>query len=106
MWCLAITGFALSGSYALSLVLLFVAGFLELSFNAMSQALVQMEAPAPIRGRVIGLYNTAALGLRAFSGVTVGLLGTVIGIHYSLALSALALVVIIFFLRREPVRAA
>jgi hypothetical protein len=31
----------------------------------------------------------ASLGLRAFSGVTIGLLGSLIGIHWSLALSAL-----------------
>jgi hypothetical protein len=33
-------------------------------------------------------------GLRAFSGVTVGLLGSLIGIHWSLALSALVLLAI------------
>ena len=33
----------------------------------------------------------ASLGLRAFSGVTVGLLGSLIGIHWSLALSAAVL---------------
>jgi hypothetical protein len=43
-----------------------------------------------MRGRVIGLFNMASLGLRAFSGISVGLLGSLIGIHWSLALSALA----------------
>ncbi len=33
-----------------------------------------------------------ALGLRTFSGVTVGLMGAAIGIHTSLTLSALALI--------------
>ena len=41
-------------------------------------------------GRVIGLFNMASLGLRAFSGVSVGLAGSLIGIHWSLAASALA----------------
>jgi MFS family permease len=91
LWCFAIGGFAMSSSYALSLALLFVAGFLELSFNAMAQTLVQLRAPERIRGRVIGLYNMSSLGLRAFAGVTVGLLGSLIGIHWSLALSAMAL---------------
>jgi hypothetical protein len=40
---------------------------------------------------MIGLYNMSNNGLRAFSGVTVGILGSVIGIHASLALSALLL---------------
>ncbi len=90
-WCLAIGGFAASGSYPLALLLLFAAGFLELAFFAMAQTLVQMNAPPAVRGRVIGLFAMSALGLRAFSGVTVGLGGSMIGIHWSLALSAATL---------------
>jgi MFS family permease len=94
LWCCAISGFAASSSYPLALALLFAVGFLELSFNAMAQTLVQLHAPAPIRGRVIGLYILSALGMRAFSGVTVGIVGGLIGIHWSLALSAIALLAI------------
>lgn len=90
VWCLAIAGFAVAEIYPLAIALLFVAGFLELAFNAMAMTLVQLEAPAPIRGRVIGLYSMAALGLRAFSGVTIGAVGGLIGIHGSLVLSAMA----------------
>ncbi len=104
LWCCAILGFALSGSYWLSLVLLFAAGFLELSFNAMAQTLVQLEAPQAIRGRVIGLFAMSALGLRAFSGVTVGLAGDAFGIHVSLAASALALLAVAALLLGFSVR--
>lgn len=90
LWCAALTVFALSGSYVLALCFLFAAGFLELSFNAMAQSLVQLNAPIDKRGRVIGLFNMASLGLRAFSGISVGMLGSAIGIHWSLALSAVA----------------
>ncbi|MGH8669852.1 MAG: MFS transporter, partial [Burkholderiales bacterium] len=88
LWCVAIAAFAGVTSYPLALGLLFVAGFLELSFNAMAQTLVQLRAPAPIRGRVIGLYAMSGLGLRTFSGLTVGLGGSLLGVHWSLALSA------------------
>jgi MFS family permease len=98
LWCCAIAGFALSSIYPLALAFLFAAGFLELSFNSMAQSLVQIHAPPAIRGRVIGLYNMASLGLRAFSGITVGLVGSLIGIHLSLSLSAMTLFVIIAFL--------
>jgi MFS family permease len=91
LWCAAIAGFAASQSYPLALALLFVAGFLQLAFAAMAQTLVQLNAPHEIRGRVIGLYAMSALGLRAFSGVTVGILGSLIGVHWSLALSAMVL---------------
>ena len=94
-WCVAMGGFAATASYPLALALLFVCGFLELSFYAMAQTLVQLNAPPAVRGRVIGLFSMSALGLRAFSGVTVGLAGSLIGIHLSLALSAAVLLAII-----------
>jgi hypothetical protein len=67
---------------------LFVAGFVELAFNAMAQTLVQMNAPDEIRGGVIGVFSMSAMGLRTFSGLSVGVLGEALGIHHSLALSA------------------
>jgi hypothetical protein len=91
LWCSSLVGFSLVTAYPLALALLFTAGFFELAFNAMAQTLVQLNAPIDMRGRVLGLYNMASLGLRAFSGVSVGLLGSVIGIHWSLALSALVI---------------
>jgi MFS family permease len=94
LWCAALAGFALAWSYPVALALLFAAGFCELSFNAMAQTLVQIHAPADKRGRVIGLYNMASLGLRAFSGVSVGLIGSLIGVHWSLGLSAMSMLVI------------
>lgn len=94
-WCAALGAFALVPGYGVALVLLFLAGFLELSFNSMAQALVQLSAPAPIRGRVIGVFSMASSGMRMFSGITVGMIGGLIGIHASLALSAGALFVAI-----------
>jgi MFS family permease len=91
LWCLVIAGFAAAKSYPLAVALMFVAGFLNLAYSSMAQTLVQLHAPAALRGRLIGLYNTANNGMRAFSGVTVGIAGSLIGIHWSLALSALAL---------------
>ena len=93
-WCVALIVFSFSQNYALALAFLFAAGFLELSFNAMAQSLVQLNAPIDMRGRVIGLFNMASLGLRAFSGISVGLVGSAIGIHWSLALSAAAAMMI------------
>jgi MFS family permease len=95
LWCGALAIFALSRHYALSLAALFCAGFLELAFQAMAQALVQMNAPIPLRGHIIGVYTMSSLGLRFFSGVTVGLLGQVVGIHASLALAAAGLFVVV-----------
>jgi len=87
-WALSLGGFASTRVYPFALALLFLAGFFELSFSSMTQTLVQVNAPNATRGRVLGLYNMASMGLRAFSGVTVGLVGSAIGIHVSLAVAA------------------
>jgi MFS family permease len=94
MWCCALAGFARANNYAVAITLLFVAGFVELAFNSMAQALVQLNAPAEIRGRVIGVFAMSANGLRTFSGLSVGLLGASVGIHNSLSYSAAALFVL------------
>ncbi len=59
LWSLSLLAFASVSIYALAIALLFAAGFFELSFNTMAQALVQINAPADIRGRVVGLFNMA-----------------------------------------------
>ena len=94
IWCCALFGFARSTSYTAAIALLWAAGFVELSFNSMAQSLVQLNAPREIRGRVIGVFSMSALGLRTFSGLSVGLLGSAIGIHNSLSYSAAALFVL------------
>ncbi len=98
LWSIAIAGFALTDHFPLAMVLMFVAGVLNLAYNSMAQTLVQVHAPPHLRGRMIGLYNMSNNGLRAFSGLTVGLLGAVIGIHWSLALSALVLLLCVSIL--------
>jgi MFS family permease len=95
LWCCALGSFALTHSYLLALLTLFCAGFLELAFSAMAQALVQLNAPAALRGHVIGVYSMAAMGLRFVSGFTVGILGGLIGVHASLAGSAAVLFMVI-----------
>lgn len=97
-WCFILVTFALNQNYYFAIALLLVCGFFELSFNSMAQSIVQLNAPTEIRGRVIGLYNMSSLGMRAGSGITVGIVGGVIGIHASLAIAATVLMLLISFI--------
>lgn len=106
LWSVALLGFALVPIYPVAIALLFCAGFFELSFNTMAQALVQLNAPHDIRGRVVGLYNMAGLGMRAFSGITVGISGAAIGIHWSLGLSAAVLLALLLLLQLRAAQPA
>jgi MFS family permease len=98
LWCIALGSFALTHSYPLALIFLFCAGFLELAMSAMTQALVQLNAPPELRGHVIGVYAMAASGLRFVSGITVGLLGGLVGVHASLSSAAGALFIVVALL--------
>jgi len=106
-WAIALTIFALTRWYPLALCALFFAGFFELSFASMTQTIVQTSAPSEIRGRVLGLFGMSSLGLRAFSGLTVGLMGSVTTVHVSLAIAASAFMTVALALafrmeRRSP----
>jgi MFS family permease len=100
-WCISLGAFATVHLYPLALVLLFCAGMCELSYNSMTQTLVQLNAPVAIRGRVIGVFNMFSMGMRTFSGVTVGLVGTIAGVHWSLGLSALVMLCVLLLLRQR-----
>jgi MFS family permease len=93
-WALAIGLFPAAPTYGLAVTLLVLAGAFNIAFSSMAQTLVQIFAPPRVRGRVVGLFNTATLGLRFGSGLTVGVLGAAIGVQWSLGLSAAAVLAI------------
>jgi uncharacterized membrane protein len=65
-----------------------------------------MLAPPAIRGTVVGLFNTAMLGLRAGSGITVGILGAFIGVRLSLEISSLMVLLVAVVLLARSAAAA
>jgi MFS family permease len=105
-WTGCMLGFAISGNYVVSLLLLLGAGMANLAAQSVAQTLVQLLAPTQIRGRVLGVYNMASSGLRAGSGLSIGVVGGVIGIHRSLGLSAGLLAVIVAALTVFVLRSA
>ncbi len=95
LWCASLGGFAIAGNYWIALLLLMAAGFLNLAFSSMARTLAQLNAPANIRGRAIGLFNVSDLGLRSFSGMIMGGGGVLIGIHSTLAATCMILLAVI-----------
>jgi MFS family permease len=106
VWSACLLGFAISQQYIVGLLLLIGAGVANLSSQSTAQTLVQLLAPAEKRGRIVGVYTMASNGLRAGSGLSIGLVGGVIGIHWSLGLSALVLAVLVVALLWNTERAA
>ncbi|WP_427918777.1 MFS transporter [Streptomyces sp. cg40] len=83
--------FAVTHSYTVALLTLLVGGIAGLASMSITQTVVQLQAPAQDRGRIMGLYGMSFGGLRAGSGVTIGFLGATLGLHGALALNATAL---------------
>ena len=107
LWGATMGLFPMTGNYPLAVALLVLAGVFSIAFTSMAQTLVQLLAPPGMRGTIVGLFNTAMLGLRAGSGITVGVLGTFIGVRRSLELSSLmvVLIAIALFARNARVEA-
>jgi MFS family permease len=85
--------FALTNSYAIAIAALVVGGVANIASMSITQSIVQLEAPADDRGRVYGVYGVFANGLRTGNGITLGVLGALLGIPFSIALCAAVLVV-------------
>ncbi|MBM3821245.1 MAG: MFS transporter, partial [Acidimicrobiia bacterium] len=94
LWGITMGLFPMAQNYLGAVGLLVVAGVFSIAFTSMAQTLVQILAPAHVRGTIVGLFNTSMLGLRAGAGVTVGVVGTWIGVHRSLELSSFAFVLV------------
>ena len=94
VWGAVMAAFPVVHSYAAAVTLLALGGVFNIAFTSMAQALVQILAPSRLRGRVVGLFNTSMMGLRAGSGVTVGVLGALVGVEASLTISALGVVLV------------
>jgi len=103
-WGVLMACFPAAHTYPVAVVLLVLAGVFNIAFTSMAQTIIQVLAPPRVRGSMVGLFNSAILGLRAGSGVTVGVLGGVIGVQWSLALSSLAVVLVALGLLVADVR--
>jgi MFS family permease len=106
LWAMTMALFPIAHSYQVAIALLILAGVFNIAFASIAQTIVQTLAPATVRGSTVGLFNTALLGLRAGSGLTVGVLGAFVGVRVSLVLSALmvALIAIALFAREVRVQ--
>jgi len=97
-WCVGVVLFAAAPIYPVALLALVFVGFFRIAYGSMAQALVQLAAPPNIRGRVVGLFSAAQFGMQTGSGITVGVLGSLVGVHWSLGISGGVLLLAIFIL--------
>src|SRR5262249_43840265 len=92
VWGAMMAVFPAASSYPAAVTVLVLAGIFNVAFTSMAQTIVQLLSPPHLRGSMVGLFNTSMLGLRAGSGLTVGVLGALIGVQWSLTLRSAAVV--------------
>ena len=85
----AILVFALSTSYALSLLLMVAIGAATVLTQSFNNTALQLSAPDAIRGRVMGAYSFGTQGFRVLNGPLLGVLATLLGTPLAVAGSAL-----------------
>lgn len=87
----ALTGFALSKLYWLSLVLLPLFGFGLITSVASSNTILQTIADDDKRGRIISIYVMTFLGIAPISNFIAGLVAEAIGAHWTIFACGVAL---------------
>src|SRR5699024_10372686 len=90
---LSTVGFAVAGSLAFAAIALVVGGLARITAESTEMSIVQLEAPLAERGRIIGAYTMFGPGMMTFSGVTVALLGSWVGLQGSVLVGGVVLTV-------------
>jgi MFS family permease len=87
-----------------------VVGAISIVFIARANALVQLESPAHMRGRVMSLWNMAIPGMNPFTGLAAGAVADALGAREGFALSGVLFLTVfaatLVFARRRPALAA
>lgn len=85
----ASVGLALSGSFALSLILMVLIGGGGIAMAATANATIQLAVPDGLRGRVMSVYTTVFAGSVPVGGIAMGALASVAGIPVAIAVGGI-----------------
>lgn len=86
--CLFLTGFAFSQIFWLSCALLVMTGFFMIVFLATANSAVQLRSPDALRGRIMGFYSLAFLGMSSVGSLWTGFLAHHFGAPVTVAAGA------------------
>jgi MFS family permease len=87
-WSVFLVLFSLSRSFPLSIVLLMLAGFCQISFVATTNTRIQAATPDHLRGRVMALYAQALMGVGPVGSFQAGTLAHFFGAPVAMAFGA------------------
>jgi predicted MFS family arabinose efflux permease len=88
LFALSIVGFSMSRSVVLSAVLTMLSGFASTFYLASTNSMLQINARAGLRGRVVSLYSLVVMGFMPLGSMLLGSLGDAFGVPLALAACA------------------
>ncbi len=88
LWVAALLVFSFSRVFLMSTAALFVAGYCQISFVATANSRIQTLTPDRLRGRVMGLYAQALIGVGPLGAMQAGALATLLGAPWAMAIGA------------------
>jgi len=92
-FCIMLAVFALSHVYWLSATALAGSGFFMIIFFAIANTAVQTRVPDELRGRVMGIYALAFLGLTPFGSLLAGAIAKTTSASFAVSLGAVVCLV-------------
>lgn len=99
----AILLFALSQTFALSVVFLFIAGAFQTTFLSSTATLLQVHTDEKNRGRIMSLFGLINRGLGPMGSFPFGLLATWVGAPWTVAgCGVLTVALVAYIIRRQP----
>jgi MFS family permease len=87
-WSVFLVGFSFSRYYPLSIALLMLAGFCQITFIATTNTRIQAATPDRLRGRVMALYAQALMGVGPVGSFQAGTLAHFFGAPVAMAFGA------------------
>jgi len=97
-----ILAFALSTNLWVACVFLFLSGWTVLAVFALINALVQLQAPEEMRGRIMSVYNTAFRGGMPLGNLASGAIANQIGAPLAVTANGVLLVLVaVWYLARD-----
>jgi len=87
VWAVSIALFTLAGTLVTAAIATAFTGIFSSSLTALNRTMMQLEAPAELRGRIMS-FDQMALGLMPVGILPIGLLSDVIGVQHALQVSA------------------
>jgi MFS family permease len=89
IWVAALLEFSISRVFMISVAALLIAGFCQVSFVAAANNRIQTLTPDHLRGRVMGLYAQALVGVTPVGSTQAGALATLFGAPWAMAIGAI-----------------